>query len=353
MNRLPIDERPGTNDQCGPPPMMYAELHRLYHQPLFDLLKQAREVHEAHWPEGQVQLCTLLSIKTGGCSEDCGYCAQSARFDTGLKVERLMGAGEVMERARAAAASGSTRFCMGAAWRGVRGGTERFEQVLDIVRQVSALGMEVCTTLGELGPEEARQLKEAGVTAYNHNIDTSREHYPNVVTSHTYDDRLRTIKNVQDAGMSVCCGGILGLGETIEDRLKMLEVLAGFNPPPESVPINSLMPMPGTPMADHSQVDVFDLVRLIAVARIALPGAKVRLSAGRTALSREAQALCFFAGANSIFYGEKLLTAPNPEKNEDLTLLRTLGLMPQQPDRGLEAPGADPARPRGPVPCGA
>lgn len=334
--------------------MTFAELRRLYHQPLFDLLKQARETHEAHWPEKEVQLCTLLSIKTGGCSEDCGYCAQSARYDTGLKVERLMTREEVMEKARAAAASGSTRFCMGAAWRGVRGGTQRFEQVLQIVRDVSALGMEVCTTLGELGPEEARQLREAGVTAYNHNIDTSPEHYPNVVTSHTFDDRLRTIKNVQDAGMSVCCGGILGLGETIDDRLKMLEVLSNFNPLPESVPVNSLMPMPGTPMSDHSQVDVFDLVRLIAVARIAMPKAKVRLSAGRTALSREAQAMCFFAGANSIFYGEKLLTAPNPEKNEDMQLLRTLGLSPQMPNRDMEAPEIDHARPRGPMaeqPC--
>jgi len=328
--------------------MLFAELRRLYHQPLFDLLKQAREVHEAHWPENEVQLCTLLSIKTGGCSEDCGYCAQSARYDTGLTVERLMSCGEVMEKARAARAHGSTRFCMGAAWRGVRGGTPRFEQVLEIVREVSALGMEVCTTLGELGPDEARQLKEAGVTAYNHNIDTSPEHYPNVVSTHTYDDRLRTIKNVQDAGMSVCCGGILGLGETIDDRLKMLEVLAGFNPPPESVPINSLMPMPGTPMAGHGQVDVFDLVRLIAVARLAIPRAKVRLSAGRTALSREAQALCFFAGANSIFYGDKLLTAPNPETTEDVQLLRVLGLRPQEPNRDLAAPPVDGTRPRGP-----
>jgi biotin synthase len=331
--------------------MQYAELHRLYHLPFFDLLKRAREVHDAHWPSKEVQLCTLLSIKTGGCSEDCGYCAQSARFDTGLKAERLMTSEEVMERARAAAASGSTRFCMGAAWRGVRGGTQRFEQVLDIVRQVSALGMEVCTTLGELGPDEARQLKEAGVTAYNHNIDTSREHYPNVVTSHSFDDRLRTIKNVQDAGMAVCCGGILGLGETIDDRLKMLETLAAFNPPPESVPINSLMPMPGTPMAEHGQVDVFDLVRLIAVARIALPRAKVRLSAGRTALSREAQALCFFAGANSVFYGDKLLTAPNPEKNEDIRLLQSLGLTPQEPDRALAAPAVDATRQRSPQPA--
>ncbi len=328
--------------------MTFDELHRLYHQPLFDLLQQARTVHEAHWPENEVQLCTLLSIKTGGCSEDCSYCAQSARYDSGVKVERLMSRDEVLAKAQAARASGSTRFCMGAAWRGVRGGTARFEQVLDIVRSVSELGMEVCTTLGELGPEEARQLKDAGVTAYNHNIDTSREHYPNIVTSHTYDDRLRTIKNVQDAGMSVCCGGILGLGETITDRLKMLEVLSQFNPPPESVPINSLMPMPGTPLAGNAQVDVFDLVRLVAVARIALPRAKVRLSAGRTSLSREGQALCFFAGANSIFYGEKLLTAANPEKNADLQLLKTLGLSAQAPHRDQPPPTLDPDRPRGP-----
>ena len=329
--------------------MIYAEIHRLYHQPFFDLLKQARAVHEENWPTNEVQLCTLLSIKTGGCSEDCGYCAQSARHAAPVATERLMTRDEVMEKAEAARASGSTRFCMGAAWRGVRGGTQRFEQVLDIVRSVSSLGMEVCTTLGELGPDEARALREAGVTAYNHNIDTSPEHYPNVVTTHTFDDRLRTIKNVQEAGMSVCCGGILGLGETIDDRLRMLEVLSQFNPQPESVPINSLMAMPGTPMADYSQVDVFDLVRMIATARIALPKSKVRLSAGRTALSREAQALCFFAGANSIFYGEKLLTAPNPGKNEDIELLRSLGLDAQAPNPDLPAPSADPARPLSPA----
>jgi biotin synthase len=329
--------------------MIFSELHRLYHQPFFELLTQARAVHAEHWPEREVQLCTLLSIKTGGCSEDCSYCAQSARYDSGVKAERLMNREEVLEKAQAARATGSTRFCMGAAWRGVRAGTQRFDQVLDIIRDVSQLGMEVCVTLGELGAEEAKQLRAAGVTAYNHNIDTSREHYPNIVSTHTYDDRLRTIANVQAAGMSVCCGGILGLGETIDDRLKMLEVLSGFNPPPESVPINSLMPMPGTPLADNSQVEVFDLVRLIAVARIAIPRAKVRLSAGRTALSREAQALCFFAGANSIFYGEKLLTAPNPKANEDLALLRTLGLSAQEPDPSLLPPAADPERPAGPV----
>jgi biotin synthase len=350
----------GTNALSNAPSaMIFAQLRHLYHQPFFELLKQARAVHEAHWPENEVQLCTLLSIKTGGCSEDCGYCAQSARYDTGVKAERLLTCEEVMSKARAAAASGSTRFCMGAAWRGVRAGTQRFEQVLDIVRQVSALGMEVCTTLGELGSNEARLLKEAGVTAYNHNIDTSPEHYPNVVTTHTFDDRLRTIRNVQAAGMSVCCGGILGMGETIDDRLKMLEVLSGFNPPPESVPINSLMPMPGTPMANSSQVDVFDLVRLIAVARIAIPRAKVRLSAGRSLLSREAQALAFFAGANSIFYGDKLLTAPNPEKHADVALLEALGLTPQSPNRNLPAPPVEHSRPPCPLteapmtaPCG-
>ncbi len=332
--------------------MNYADLHRIYHQPFFDLIKQARAVHEEHWTGNEVQLCTLLSIKTGGCSEDCGYCAQSARYSTGVEAEKLMEKEQVMERARAARANGSTRFCMGAAWKGVRAGTQKFDQVLDIVRGVSTLGMEVCVTLGQLGAEEAQQLKEAGVTAYNHNIDTSPEHYPNIVSTHSFDDRLGTIRHAQDAGMSVCCGGILGLGETIEDRLKMLEVLSNFNPHPESVPINALMPMKGTPMGDNPQVDAFSLIRMIAVARIAIPRAKVRLSAGRTNLSREAQALAFFAGANSIFYGDKLLTAANPRANEDLALLRELGLSAQQPNPDLSAPAADEVRELSPpAPC--
>lgn len=329
--------------------MHLPELHRLHHLPLFDLLKQARAAHEANWPEREVQLCTLLSIKTGGCSEDCGYCAQSARYSTGVPSEKLMDKADVMEKARAAKASGSTRFCMGAAWKGVRAGSQKFEQVLDIVRDVSTLGMEVCVTLGELGGEEARALKAAGVTAYNHNIDTSREHYPNVVGTHTFDDRLRTIRHAQEAGMSVCCGGILGLGEGRGDRLKMLETLSEFNPQPESVPINLLMPIPGTPMENNETVDVFDLVRVIAVARIAMPKTKVRLSAGRYSLSREAQALCYFAGANSIFYGEKLLTTQNPRANEDLRLLQELGLVPQPPNPAMEAPEADSLRPL--MPC--
>lgn len=328
--------------------MTYTELHRLYQLPFFDLLKQARAVHEENWPEREVQLCTLLSIKTGGCSEDCGYCAQSARYSTGLQVEKLLGRDQVMQSARAAKANGSTRFCMGAAWKGVRAGTQKFDQVLDIVRDVSTLGMEVCVTLGELGEQEAVMLKDAGVTAYNHNIDTSPEHYANIVTTHSFDDRLRTIRHAQEAGMSVCCGGILGLGEGVDDRLKMLEVLSNFNPPPESVPINSLMPIKGTPMENNEQVDVFSLVRVIALTRIAIPKAKVRLSAGRYSLSKEAQALCYFAGANSIFYGDKLLTTVNPRANEDMKLLQELGLMPQAPNPSMEAPEADADRPLSP-----
>lgn len=328
--------------------MNYADLHRIYHQPFFDLIKQARAIHEEHWTGNEIQLCTLLSIKTGGCSEDCGYCAQSARYSTGVQAEKLMAREQVVERALAARANGSTRFCMGAAWKGVRAGTQKFDQVLDIVRDVSKLGMEVCVTLGELGSDEARQLRDAGVTAYNHNIDTSPEHYPNIVSTHTFEDRLSTIRHAQDAGMSVCCGGILGLGETIEDRLRMLEVLSNFNPHPESVPINALMPMKGTPLGENPQVDSFSLVRMIAVTRIAIPRAKVRLSAGRTNLSREAQALAFFAGANSIFYGDKLLTAANPRANEDLALLRELGLTAQEPNPALEAPVADEVRPLSP-----
>lgn len=312
-------------------PRTFAELKALYQRPFFDLIAQARQVYAAHWPEAEVQLCTLLSIKTGGCSEDCSYCAQSSHYHTGLQRESLLGVDEVMEHAHRAKASGSTRFCMGAAWKGVREGTPQFEQVKDIIRNVSTLGMEVCVTLGSLTPKAAQELKEAGVTAYNHNIDTSPEHYPNIVTTHTFDDRLATIRHAQNAGMDVCCGGILGLGETIDDRLKMLEVLCGFNPPPESVPINALMPMKGTPLEENAPVDLFELVRMIAVARIALPKTKVRLSAGRAQITPEGQALCFFAGANSIFYGSKLLTANNPRENEDTALLDKLGLRQMEP----------------------
>jgi len=305
-----------------------AQLSPIYYQPLFSLLDQSRSVHGQHWGEKEgVQLCRLLSIKTGGCSEDCGYCAQSARYNTGVKAERLMEREDVLSEARQAKAAGAGRFCMGAAWRGVKEGEAKFESVLNIVRDVKELGMEVCVTLGQLTDEAARQLKDAGVTAYNHNLDTSPEHYRNIVTTHSFEDRLRTIRSVQKAGMAVCCGAILGMGESEDDRLKMLEVLCGFDPSPESVPINCLMPQEGTPLAGQKPVDVFELVRLIATTRIALPRARVRLSAGRTILSREAQALCFYAGANSIFFGDKLLTAPNPDESDDRALLRTLGLV--------------------------
>jgi len=317
--------------------MNLEELHQLYYQPLFDLISQSRAVHLRHWRGEEVQRCTLLSIKTGGCSEDCAYCAQSSHYSTGIDREELLSIETIAVAAKRARAQGATRFCMGAAWRGVRDGSEKFDRVLEIVRKVSQLGMEVCVTLGEIGPAEAHKLKAAGVTAYNHNIDTSPEFYPEIVSTHTFNDRLNTIAAVQESGMSVCCGGIVGMGESEDDRLRMLEVLSNLDPPPESVPINCLMAMPGTPLADQPPVDIFELVRLIAVARIALPNARVRLAAGRTRISREGQALCFFAGANSIFFGDKLLTAKNPEVDLDLSLLRELGLNVESMDRSHAA----------------
>jgi biotin synthase len=318
----------------------FQQLQETYQRPFFDLIEEARRVHKKHWPGQEVQLCTLLSIKTGACSEDCGYCSQSAHHHTDLKPEPLMTTEQILPHARAAKENGSTRFCMGAAWKGVRSGDRRFESVLETVREVSKLGMEVCVTLGQLDDEAAKQLKEAGVTAYNHNIDTSPEYYPEIVSTHTFEDRLNTISSVQRAGMSVCCGGILGMGETEDDRLRMLEVLANFDPPPESVPINCLVPVPGTKLENAEQVKLFELVRMIATARIVLPMSKIRLSAGRTSLTREGQALCLFAGANSIFYGDKLLTTPNPESNEDMELLAELDLQPLAPHSPASVPVA-------------
>lgn len=318
----------------------FQQLQEIYQRPFFELIEEARRVHKKHWPGQEVQLCTLLSIKTGACSEDCGYCSQSAHHHTDLKPEPLMTTEQILPHARAAKKNGSTRFCMGAAWKGVRSGDRRFESVLETVREVSKLGMEVCVTLGQLDDEAAKQLKEAGVTAYNHNIDTSPEYYPEIVSTHTFEDRLNTIGAVQRAGMSVCCGGILGMGETEDDRLRMLEVLANFDPPPESVPINCLVPVEGTRLEDSEQVKLFELVRMIATARIVLPMSKIRLSAGRTSLTREGQALCLFAGANSIFYGDKLLTTPNPESNEDMELLAELDLQPLEPHSPASVPVA-------------
>jgi len=306
--------------------MNFEKLNGLYHRPLFALISQSRAVHVEHWRGESVQRCSLLSIKTGGCSEDCAYCAQSAHYTTGVEREDLLPLERILSTAKQARAHGATRFCMGAAWRGVRDGTDKFERVLETVREVSQLGMEVCVTLGEIGDNEAAKLKAAGVTAYNHNIDTSPDFYPRIVSTHTFQDRVDTIRAVQRSGMSVCSGGIIGMGESADDRLRMLEVLSEFDPQPESVPINCLMAMPGTPLADAAPVDIFELVRLIAVARIAIPRARVRLAAGRTRITREGQALCFFAGANSIFFGDKLLTAENPAATADVKLLRELGL---------------------------
>ncbi|MGN6591671.1 MAG: biotin synthase BioB [Terriglobales bacterium] len=304
------------------------DVNRIYQQPLLELIEQAHEVHREHQKAAEVQLCHLLSVKTGGCPEDCAYCPQSARYDTGVEAGKLMEKEEVLAAAARARAAGSSRFCMGAAWRQAKEGAE-FERVLEMVRGVADLGLEVCCTLGMVNESQARRLADAGLTAYNHNLDTSREFYGQIITTRTYEDRLRTIENVRAAGISVCCGGILGLGEGEGDRARLLLTLANLNPPPESVPITALVAVEGTPLASQAPVDGFELVRAIATARILMPDSKVRLSAGRLSLSDEAQALCFYAGANSIFVGEKLLTTPNPDFDHDHKLLDSLGLKPQ------------------------
>jgi len=308
----------------------YDQVGQIYRQPLLALIERAHAVHRDLHPEGEVQLCHLLSIKTGGCPEDCAYCPQSARYNTSVEADKLMGEAEVLAAAQRAKAAGSTRFCMGAAWRNVKDGPE-FDRVLGMVRGVAKLGLEVCCTLGMLNPAQAEALAAAGLTAYNHNLDTSPEFYGHIISTRTFDDRLRTIENVRKAGISVCCGGILGLGEGENDRIQLLTTLANLNPPPESVPINALVAVEGTPLAEQPPVNAFEFVRAIATARVLMPTSKVRLSAGRLALSPEAQALCFYAGANSIFVGDKLLTTPNPDFDHDHALLETLGLVPEAP----------------------
>jgi biotin synthase len=297
----------------------------LYHLPLTELLFRAQTVHRQHHDPTHVQRCTLLSIKTGGCPEDCAYCSQSAHYDTGVTRAGLMDPQAVLAAARTARDNGSTRFCMGAAWRDVPDGPA-FDAVLEMVHDVAALGMEVCTTLGMLTLEQAQRLKSAGLTAYNHNLDTSAEFYPKIITTRTYQDRLDTLQHVQDAGVSVCCGGIIGIGESPRDRCAMLAQLGRLNPHPESLPVNVLVRAAGTPLADAGDLDPIELVRTVASARLVAPKARVRLSAGRLELSDEAQALCFVAGANSIFSGEKLLTAPNPAVDDDQRLMNRLGL---------------------------
>lgn len=301
------------------------ELRSLHNAPITELLYLAQSVHRLRHNPAEVQRCTLLSIKTGACPEDCGYCPQSAHYDTGLDREALIDVDSALAAASAARKSGATRFCMGAAWREVRDG-ENFERVLTMVKGVRELGMEACCTLGMLKPEQARRLAEAGLTAYNHNLDTSPEYYSQIISTRTYDDRLQTLEAVREAGINVCCGGIIGMGESIHDRLRLIQVLASQSPHPESVPVNALVPVAGTPLAEQPPVDPIEMVRMVATARIALPASRVRLSAGRMSMSTETQALCFLAGANSIFSGERLLTTPNPGVDEDSLLLAHLGM---------------------------
>lgn len=296
----------------------------LFEMAFTDLLYQAQTVHRMHFPEGTMQLSTLLNIKDGGCPEDCHYCPQAARYHTGVKAKKLLNVEIVKQQAEAAKAAGATRFCMGAAWRELK--DRDVPAITTLIQEVKALGLESCVTLGMLTDNQASALKEAGLDYYNHNVDTSPEYYSEIITTRTYDDRLQTLQHVRDAGIKVCSGGIIGLGETRADRAGMLVTLANLTPQPESVPINNLVPIPGTPLANADPIDPFEFVRTIAIARIMLPAARVRLSAGRTSMSDELQALCFLAGANSIFYGEKLLITANPEIIKDQALLKRLGI---------------------------
>src|SRR5690554_2850470 len=303
------------------------EILALFNLPFSDLMFQAQTVHRQFFDPNQVQVSTLCSIKTGACPEDCKYCPQSARYDTGLERERLMAVEKVLEEARAAKASGATRFCMGAAWRSPK--DRDMGPVLDMVREVKSLGLETCMTLGMLDTEQAKQLADVGLDYYNHNLDTSPEYYGEVITTRTYQDRLETLDNVRKAGMKVCCGGIVGMGEEQTDRAGLLQQLAPMPDHPESVPINMLVKVAGTPLAAEADLDPLEYVRTMAVARILMPHSHVRLSAGREDMSDVMQAMAFFAGANSIFYGEKLLTTANPESNQDMQLFKRLGIAPE------------------------
>lgn len=306
------------------------EIIAIYNKPLMDLLYEAATIHRQEHDPNVVQVSTLLSIKTGGCPEDCGYCPQAARYHTGVEGNDLMTVQQVKAQALRAKASGSSRVCMGAAWRNVKDGPE-FDQVLEMVRTINKLDMEVCCTLGMLTENQAHRLAEAGLYAYNHNLDTSEEYYKEVISTRGFEDRLETIANVRKTNVTVCSGGIIGMGESLEDRAGMLVALASLNPQPESVPINALVAVEGTPMEDEKPVEIWEMIRMVATTRIVMPSTQVRLSAGRTNMSREGQAMCFFAGANSIFAGDKLLTTPNPDVNEDMKMFEMLGLSPQKP----------------------
>jgi biotin synthase len=304
------------------------EISAIYNKPVLELMYEAATVHRAHHDPQEVQVCTLLSVKTGGCPEDCAYCPQAARYHTNVKVHKLLEVQEVITKAVEAKESGSTRFCMGAAWREVRDNRD-FDNVLEMVKGVSSLGLEVCCTLGMLTDEQARKLKDAGLYAYNHNLDTSEEYYSDIISTRTYNDRLDTLEHVRKAKISVCSGGIIGMGEREDDRIGMLHTLATLPEHPESVPVNALVPVEGTPLEDQDKVSVWEMVRMIATARIIMPKAMVRLSAGRVRMNLEEQALCFMAGANSIFAGDKLLTTPNPGYIKDQEMFQQLQLKPR------------------------
>jgi biotin synthase len=310
--------------------MTLEEIKTTYHLPLLELISRASAIHRKYHDPVEVQVSSLLSIKTGGCPEDCAYCPQAARYHTEVKVHKLMDKSEVVEFAEKAKANGAGRVCLGAAWREVRDNRD-FDKVLDMVKEISSMGMEVCATLGMLTEEQARKLAEAGLYAYNHNLDTSEDYYDKIITTRKYSDRLNTLNNARRAGLTLCSGGIIGMGESEEDRIQMLYTLSLLKPAPESVPINALVPVKGTPLENAPSVPVWDLVRMIAATRIVLPTSMVRLSAGRNGLSKEAQALCFIAGANSIFLGDKLLTTPNPDENDDKELFKILGIRPMKP----------------------
>jgi biotin synthase len=307
------------------------EVKALYTLPLLELVHKAQTVHRAVFQDNKVQLCSLLSIKTGGCSEDCAYCPQAARYKTGVKAEKLMAVQEVLGAASKARSAGATRFCMGAAWREVKDGPQ-FDSILEMVKGVRAMGMEACATLGMLTESQAQRLRAAGLSAYNHNLDTSKEHYGDIISTRTYEDRLNTLARVRQAGISVCSGGIIGLGESVEDRCNLLLTLANQEVHPESVPINALVAVEGTPLEDQKRVETVEMVRTIATARLLMPLAMVRLSAGRQQMNEEAQLLCMLAGANSLFFGEKLLTTGNPEYSQDMALLEKAGIRPLEPD---------------------
>ncbi|MFZ5999986.1 MAG: biotin synthase BioB, partial [Bacteroidota bacterium] len=310
-----------------------SEIEAIFNLPVLDLIYKAATVHRQYHDAQEVQVCTLLSVKTGGCPEDCAYCPQAVRYHTDVKVHRLLEVREVLEKAMEAKEGGSTRFCMGAAWREVRDNKD-FDKVLEMVQGVSRMGMEVCCTLGMLTPEQANKLKDAGLYAYNHNLDTSEEFYGDVITTRTYKDRLDTLEHVRKAKISVCSGGIIGMGELVSDRIGMLLTLATLPEHPESVPVNALVPVEGTPLEDQQKVSVWEMIRMIATARIIMPKAMVRLSAGRVRMSLEEQALCFLAGANSIFAGDKLLTTPNPGYVQDKEMFQVLNLKPRESYKG-------------------